>query len=329
MIATRRTLFGSAASVLAAAPGRAALPAAALLVPGPADGPAARWAARLTAAMGASSGPRGVTGPPRLSPRVLGGPDGVTAANRFATEAGPDGRTLLVLTPGALQAQLVGEQRARFDGAGWLPVCASRGTALVVGRGSLPGAGETLRLGLGPADAAGTAALLALDLMGRRAQPMLGLLPHAAMAALEAGEVDAVVLVGNSAEIAARLEAADARPWFTLTDAREGVDGLCSAFELITGAPPPLLAALRVAAANAVLDAALVLPGLTPADVVAQWRSAAVRWADAEARTRQAASGPLLAGHAATPLLAGLAAPPEATLAYREWLLRRLNWRVS
>jgi hypothetical protein len=32
---------------------------------------------------------------------------------------------------------------------------------------------------------------------------------------------------------------------------------------------------------------------------------------------------------AATPLCAALAPPPEATLAYREWLHQRLGWRAD
>ena len=106
------------------------LPAVAtLLVPGPEDGGFARFAGRLAASLG-----RGATTAIILRSTVLGGPDGVTAANRFATEGAPDGRTLLVLPGLAALARMIGDPRARFDAAGWLPVCAAQGSAVVVGR---------------------------------------------------------------------------------------------------------------------------------------------------------------------------------------------------
>jgi hypothetical protein len=79
------------------------------------------------------------------------------------------------------------------------------------------------------------------------------------------------------------------------------------------------------------LHAALVLPALTPAGRVASWRAAAGRWLEEEARAAAAAGGMrFLSGAEAAPLLsAALAPPPEAALAYRDWLLRRFNWRAA
>ena len=73
-----------AASALAAfawpgAKGRAQVPeAATLLAPGPEDGAAARLASRAAAALA-----RGLVQASALRVSALGGPDGITAANRF------------------------------------------------------------------------------------------------------------------------------------------------------------------------------------------------------------------------------------------------------
>ncbi len=124
----------AAASALPAPAARALLPGhATLLVPGPENGAHERWSSRLAAFLA-----RGAAAPPGVQRKVLGGPDGVTAANRFAALVEPDGRTLLVLSGGAAQARLVGDPRARFEAAGWLPVCAAEGPAVVVGRATWP-----------------------------------------------------------------------------------------------------------------------------------------------------------------------------------------------
>jgi hypothetical protein len=328
----RRTLLGLAAVVpiaTAPRPSVAALPGSAtLLVPGPKDGAIALWAERLAAGLR-----RGATTAINLEPSVLGGPDGVTAANRFATTAAPDGRTLLVLTGATAQARLVGDPRARFDPAGWLPLCAALAIPVVVGRGPLPSvlggadAAAPVRLGLpgGPEHPA-TAALLALDLLGVPAAPVLGLAPQQAEAAFVQGAVDAVVLQGTDAP--ARLAMLRAHPWFGLDGAGGGGADLPSVPDLAPRAPRPLLAALRAAATGARLQAAVVLPALTPADTVALWRGAAQRWAEEEERGAAAAGGsrPRSAPDAAI-ALGALAPPPEVALAYREWLLRRLQWR--
>jgi hypothetical protein len=136
-----------------------------------------------------------------------------------------------------------------------------------------------------------------------------------------------------------------ARPWFSLHAASLGdgpgagaaatsgdglppdLPGFHDVLHGASGRPAPLLAALRAAASALSLPAAIVLPALTSADLVALWRAAVQRWLEEEAR---AASGGirLLAGPEAAPLLASLAAPPpEASLAYRDWLRRRLNWK--
>ncbi|MFC7608702.1 hypothetical protein [Teichococcus aestuarii] len=65
---------------------------ATLLLPGPEGGAAAQWARGVAAGLA-----RGLPHAVALRTVTLGGPDGVTAANRFATLEAGDGRTLLVL----------------------------------------------------------------------------------------------------------------------------------------------------------------------------------------------------------------------------------------
>ena len=332
--ARRRLLRRAAAAGLAAAAAtlpapraRALLPGAAtLLVPGPESGAHERWSSRLAAFL-ARGGAATTLGVER---KVLGGPDGVTAANRFAALVEPDGRTLLVLSGGAGQARLVGGPRARFEAAGWLPVCAAEGLAVVAGRADTPPAGGAVRLALAGADSPAAAALCCLGMMGLDAAPVPVLGPLQAEAALLAGGVDAVLLHGP--DVPARLQALSARPWFTLDTAGTRDAALpevpCMS-ELVSG-PTVLRVATQSAAAAARLHAALVLPALTPADRVAQWRGAAARWLDEEARAAAASGLRALSGAEAAPLLsAALAPPPEAALAYRDWLSRRLNWRAA
>ena len=308
---TRRKVLAAALAVWPA-PALALPPATAtLLVPGPDDGPLAEWANRLASALA-----RGSTTAMTLERSVLGGPDGVTAANRFATAAAPDGRTLLVLPGAAAQARLVGDQRARFDGAGWVPVCAIQGPAVLAGRGRPPAATAPLRLGLAAPDQAGAAALLGLDLIGHAATPVLGLAGSRADAALTQGAVEAVVMQGGNG--LARLAALGAQPWFVLDEARDpALPEVPAVSELATGGDAALRTGLLAAAANARLLGALLLPALTPGDLVALWRAAAQRWLEEE----RGALGPgirLSAGAELAPVFSPLAPPPKAVLAYRD-----------
>lgn len=324
-----RRRFLSGLALLAAAgasPAMATLPpaAATLLVPGPTDGPLAHWAARLAAALA-----RGTTTAIMLERAVLGGPDGVTAANRFATAAAPDGRTLLVLPGAAAQAWLVGDKRAHFNGAGWPPICAAHGPAVVAGRLPFAAASRApIRLGLAAPDHSGTAALLGLDLIGVAATPVAGLPPPQAEAALAEGAVEAVVLQG--ADVPARLAALGATPWFTLDGPGPRDPALPETpvlAELATGGDAAIRAGFLAAAANARLVGAVLLPALTPADLVALWRAAAQRWLEEEIRLGLPAGIRVTAGAEQAPVLSPLVPPPEAVLAYREWLMRRLRWQ--
>ncbi|MBD0272356.1 MAG: hypothetical protein ICV73_10550, partial [Acetobacteraceae bacterium] len=228
---------------------------ATLLVPGPDDGAHERWSARLAAFLtrGVASAPGSAA---QVERRILGGPDGVTAANRFSALVEPDGRTLLVLSGAAAQARLVGDPRARFDAAGWLPVCAAEGLAVVAGRAPAPPAGGgAVRVAVADAGSPAATALCGLAMMGLHAVPVAGLTPLQAEAALLEGSVDVVLL--NGPDVPARLSALGARPWFTLDAAgtRDAAlpDVPCMS-ELVSG-PTVLRAAARAVAAAARLHA--------------------------------------------------------------------------
>jgi hypothetical protein len=327
---TRRRLLGgvglAAMSGFPARLGATQVPeAAVLLAPGPEEGGAALLAQRA-----ATSLARGLVQATALRVHVLGGPDGITAANRFASSAAPDGRVLLLLPGLAAQAQMVGDGRARYEPRRWPAICGSVHPCVVAGRGAL---GDTtpLRLALpGPA-APETAALLALDLLGRRAVPVFGLAGAAAEAAVRQGVADALPICGATA--GNRAEALGLACWFAFDTAGQARDVQLPdvpAFGELLPDPPrtELVEAVRAAAAALRARAVIVLPPLTSADVVALWRGAAQRWAE-EAPDAWEAGGRRIGPGEATVLLSTLCPPPEVALAYREWLLQRLNWQAG
>jgi hypothetical protein len=348
----RAVLAGLAGAAAASAAGvaRAALPeTATLIVPGPEDGAPAKTGSRFAAALSPGGAPRhAALRPPRMQVTRLGGADGVTAANRFATTAAPDGRTLLVLAGASVHARLVGDTRAHFDPAAWLPVCALAQPSALIVRQQRP-LRLPLRVAAPTPGAPETAALLVLDLLGIPAVPVFGLAGATAEAALAQGMVDLIVAGGP--DPAGRAAALGAAPWLAVdADAAGGrepaLPGVPSVGERVAAlgdVPPALPAAAAAGLAATRLCATIVLPSLTPADRVALWRHAALRWRDGE-RVAQggaaiagaaAVSGAAPASHAlvgaeAAAAYATLCAPPEdAVQAYRGWLVRRLDWRAA
>jgi hypothetical protein len=296
---------------------------ATLLLPGPEGGAASQWAGRVAA--GLTRGlPHAVA--LRLSP--IGGPDGVTAANRFATMETGDGRTLLVLPGLAAQARLIGESRAQFQIDGWLPLCVSWQGALLAGRGPRPAPGQPLRLALPGPDAPETAVLLALELQGRRPVPVFGLAGPAAEAALARGEADAMVLASPSP--LRRADRLGLTAWAELdTPGRRDLPQLPLLADAPSGARPSQVAAVQAGFAALRLRAALLLPALTSADVVAVWRRAALRWQEEELKDSPETATPALIGTEARAAVSALCPSADAVLVYREWLLRRLNWQAA
>lgn len=319
-VLARRALLGSAlAPSLAGAAGTGQAEAPTLLVPGPEGGSAARWAARAAKRIGRAP-PQGTTA--RLA--LVGGPDGVTAANRFDTAEAGDGRFLLVLTGSAMLALLTGTERARYQPGNWLPLCASWGSTLVAGRGPMPdpsGARLPARLPLSSPDAPEAAALLAAESLGAsvRAVPVL---PTAVEDAFRDGALDALLLTGPDA--AGRAASLGATPWFGFGPQ---ADGIADYAALAAGVPLPLRQAACAAAGASQLRGALLLHGLTSADVVAGWRQAALRWREGALAEGAEEEGAPLAGTDAALVLAILSPPPDAVLAWRDWLRRRLGWR--
>jgi len=321
---TRRALLalgaGSAASLRPAA---AAPPeSASLVVAGPEDAPAAQWAARVGAGLGRLLPQAAV-----LRLQVVGGGDGIAAANRFATAAAPDGRTLLALSGTAAQARAAGDSRVRFDPGIWLPLCGAAQAAVLAGRGPLPQRGTTFRIALSNPDSSDAAALLALDALGVAAAPVFGIPPAAAEAALAQGAADAALLLGPG--LPDRLVGLGVQPWIAAEPIGGGreptLPDVPTLGEVIGAAP--VLGACQLGFAAFRMRGLVVLPALTTGDALAGWRSAGRHWFEEEIREPAVADRPLDTMQTGA-LLATLCPPPAAVQAYRDWLARRLNWRA-
>jgi hypothetical protein len=317
---SRRGLLAGAGSALAV-PALGSVPdAAQLMAPGPEDAAGFRWLQRLAAGLGRAL-PQATT----IRVQAVGGPDGVTAANRFATEAAPDGRCLLAFAPGAAQARLIGAARARYDAGTWLAVCGgSQPAALLWRRQATPD--HAIRVALPGPEAPEAAGLLALDLLGRAAVPVAAPVPEAAFAA---GAADAFVASGPG--LAARARALGAEIAFAAEPADGGRDPLLPEApvlsELRADLPAAMLAGLRAALAACRLRALVMLPALTPADAVSAFRRAGQLWREEEMREGATEAVRLIGPADATRLQAQLAATAEAGAQYRDWLHRRLGWR--
>lgn len=302
-----------------------------VLAPGPDGGMAEQLATQAAGALA-----RGLVRAAALRVSVLGGPDGITAANRFASATLRDGPVLLLLPGFAVQAQLVGDSRARYEPRHWPGICGSVQPSLLALRPDAP-PNAPLRIAVPSAAAPEAAALLALDLLGRANVPVFcppadSTRRHAATeAAVRQAAADGLVLSGTRAE--ARAAELGLIPVFAFDGAGNARDPALPRVpalgELLPDpAQPDLLTAVRAAAAALRAQALLVLPALTPADVVALWRGAARNWPE-EAPDAPEAGARRIGPAEATRLLGTLCPPPDVALAYRLWLLRRLNYRSS
>ena len=205
-----------AGSLLAAPPPPAAAPfaeAPRLLVAGPADGALNRWADALLPALEQSL-------PPDTAIRriEIGSADGVTGANQFEARGAPDGQTVLLVSGQAALAWMVGDPRAQFDVAHWVPIMAGAIPGVVVGRPTVLVPDGRARTAAASPASFDLAALLGIQLLGARMEPVFGLVePGAAQGAFAQGAVDAVLLCGQRVpEQFAALVAAGAQPLFTL-----------------------------------------------------------------------------------------------------------------
>jgi hypothetical protein len=297
-----------------------------ILVAGPRGGRMDRWADILEEAFARALPPETT-----LRQTLAGGADGVTAANQFEARAAPDGQTVLLLPNEAPLAWLTGDPRARFDVANWLPVMTGLTSGVLVSRVPASALRPGMRLRVATSVPAGPelAALLGLYLMGIEPVPAFGLRDAGrSLQALRGRAVDAVFLLGpNVPSLLANAAAAGAAPLFTLGVPSPG--GLQCDPLLPGGTPPtgPLAKAWRSAAAATQIEFALVLPPLTPAAMVAQWRHAATEVSQALQPSTPGVR--LLSAPEANTATAAIAADSTAMLALRRWLAARFNWTPS
>jgi tripartite-type tricarboxylate transporter receptor subunit TctC len=337
----RRLLRLAAAAPLLAAPCRTAFAARAagpfedppgVLVAGPDGGTLSRWAAAMAPPLGRAL-PSSA-----MHETTVGGVDGVTGANQFDSRAAPDGETVLLVPGEAALAWLVGDPRAQFDVSGWLPVLAGATPSVVAGRAALR-PGQTVRFAAAGPAGCDLPALLALELLGVRCEPMFGMSEQASLAAFSAGDADVLLLRG--AGVPARLAALpDGRPLFTfgaLDDGDQIVrDPLLPDVPTLEEAPgfdraSPLREAWCASAAASQLAFALILPKLTPPAMVALWRRAARAAAGAPEMQAMAAASFTrpLATQSATAGVARVAADMQGLLELRRWLWERYGWRPA
>lgn len=350
----RRRILAGAASLSAAAafgrPGHGAAAAlvaafpegATLLVGGPATGRTAEWG-RLLAPLLQQGLP--LTEPLRQD--LVGGADGVTAANQFEARTTPDGATALLLPGSAALLWLVGDPRAKFDVAHWVPGLAGIGSGVIAARLPLErlGIGAPVRFAAAAPNGPELPGLLAIELLGLRLVPVFGIGTEAARRdALAHGVVDAVFVGGRDVpQLVPALAASGALPLLSMgspdatgawqRDAAYPALPTLPELRAARGLPPaaPLMPAWRAAATAVQLDVALVLPHLTPAAMVALWRLACAK--AAAAPELQAAASSIAVRPQAAPVASAsteaLAVDAAALLVLRRWLTTRFNWRPS
>jgi hypothetical protein len=311
-----------------------------LMVAGPEDGSLNRWADALQPALEQAL-------PPDTTIRRLeiGSADGVTGANQFEVRGVPDGTTVLMVPGEATLAWMVGDPRAQFDVAKWVPVIAGMTSCIVVGRASALNGGR-VRVAAASAASFDLTALLGLQLLGVPIEPVFGITDlNAARTAFAGNAVDVVFLHGQGVpEQFSALAVQDAQAQFTVGILDAGgkaardpvfpnVPHFSELYEMRTGRAPSgaLFNAWRAIAAAAQLDFGLVLQQLTPAAMVSLWRRAG---ADAAAALPVQVVG--------TSLNVRLVSVPDATAAtvatmasastlteLRGWLAEQFNWKPA
>jgi hypothetical protein len=310
-----------------------------LVVGGPGGGAVDSWADCLAPLLGPALSP-GVS----VQKEVVGGVDGVTAANQFEAWAVPDGSTALLLPGRAAMAWLAGDPRARFDAARWVPALAASAPCIAIRRAGSPPLqpGARLRVAVSSPEGLELPALLAMDMLGVQIQPVMGLTRTAAVAGLMRQQVDVVCLSGRHvSETVLTLTAAGASPLFSLGLVDEtgrrprdpDFPEVPDVTELLGDrtVDEHLLAGWRATAAAAELEMALVLPQLTPAAMVALWRRACTQ-AVASATVQSVTSEEglrALTSPAATATTAAVVADTSGLLALRSWLASRLDYRPA
>lgn len=313
-----------------------------LMVAGPNGGRTSRWGNAFALALS-----RGFAGTPSIMTNAVGGLDGVTGANQLDTLMIPDGTSAAILPGATLTAYLVGDVRVHYDPTKWTPVLAGCNSGVLMLRapkGTVPSL-ETLqkmsplRFGAASVQSKDLAGLLALARLGVQIAPVFGL--HSSVEktnAFVAGTVDAVFICGEGVpEDLDALIASGAVPAFCIGAPQPsgiiGPDPLFPDLALATALGPavsPLLdTAYKAAAAAARLDFMLVLPHLTAANAVAQWRSAALAAAQspAIAAAAQASSISLQSAFVLADLLATLTNVPVTQPQLLAFLTKSYGWQ--
>lgn len=313
-----------------------------LMVAGPRGGQTSRWGNALALAIS-----RAFPGTPTIITSSVGGLDGVTGANQLDTLMVPDGSSAAILPGATLTAYLLGDDRVHYDPTKWTPVIAGCNSGVLMLRapkGSVPTL-ETLlkmaplRFGGASPQSSDLAALLALARLGVNTTPVFGLHNSAEKtSAFIAGTVDAVFICGEGVpEDLDALIASGAVPAFCIGAPQPGgtigPDPLFPNLALATSLGPAvntlLATAYEAAASAARLDFMLVLPHLTAANEVAQWRSAATVTAQDPAikAAVEASSISLQSAFVLADLLATLAAVPVMQPALLSFLAKTYGWR--
>jgi hypothetical protein len=312
-----------------------------LLIAGPNNGTLDRWADALLPALEQSL-------PLDTSIRrvEVGSADGVTGANQFEARGAPDGLTVMLAPGQAALAWMVGDPRAQYDVGHWVPVMAGTSSGIVVGRPTVLAPGGRARVAAAGPASLDLPALLGIQLLGGKMEPVFGLAePEAAHAAFSQGAVDAVLLRGHRVpDQFMAYAAARAQPLFTLgvIDASgrcvrdptfPEVPHFVELCEQRSGRKPagPLYEAWCALAAAAQLEFGLVLPQLTPASMVALWRRAGTAAAASLAVQATAATVAVrpLGEPLATTCMMAVAAGAPALRELRRWLASRFEWRPA
>ncbi len=213
----------------------------------------------------------------------MGGEDGVTVANQFEANVAPDGETALIVSGSAALAWLAGDPRAQFDIGHWLPVATAQVSGVVIASAASSPQLAALRLAVEPGPAHALPVELGVHLLGQNVTSIITSLDP--LRALHAGDADMALLLGrDSARQTIEAVSLQMTPLFSLgsLDATNqvvrdpAVARVPTLPELLAArqitVDPALVSAWRCLAAAARLDAALLLPWLTPANLVAWWR---------------------------------------------------------
>ena len=338
------TAIGAAALPLTFAASRARAsgnaPSNTLLVAGPAGGRMAQWANLLSPLLGPALAGGGI-----LNLITVGAADGVTAANQFVTEVSPDGDTAMLLPGSAAIAQLVGDPRARFDPGAWVAGLAGISSTMVMARAPLEQFATKVPLRVLAEDPIGSdlPTLLGLTLLGYTVTAVTLTGSSSVADAASRGEIDVATVSNAGPGDVAKWQNAGLAPLFSLgaidgTGAWIPDPSLPMLPTLVTlmaarGVDPthPLPAAWRALTVAKQLTLGLVLPQLTPADRVAQWRQACAASIASIAIQAIAATESLrlTTQPTAAAIIASITAPPDAQLELHQWLANRLGWRPS